>query len=238
MRAHVTVIIPARNEEDSIGKVLKAIPPAEVDHVIVCDNGSQDRTATIARQHGAEVAYEPHAGYGAACLCALEKLPPSTDIVAFLDADFSDDPSEISKLLKPIRDGEYDLVLGSRVAAALPGALTPQQRFGNWLATRLLAIIYRKTFTDLGPFRAITRKALHKIEMKDRGMGWTIEMQLKALRHKMRILEVPVSYRPRIGESKISGTIRGSVRAGCKILYLIGREFLRGKPRPKTPDDS
>lgn len=227
--ASVAVVIPARNEEQSISKVLRAIPRHDVDHIIVCDNGSTDKTAAIAAQEGATVVFEAKPGYGAACLCALENVPSTTDIVVFLDADFSDDPSELPMLITPIKDGEFDFVLGSRVAKALPGSFTPQQRFGNWLSTRLLRVFYGHRFTDLGPFRAITCSALKQLRMKDRGMGWTVEMQLKGLRHKLRILEVPVSYRPRIGKSKISGTISGSFRAGCKILYLIFSEMFRRK---------
>ncbi len=237
MRGTITVIIPARNEEQSIAKVLRAIPSHVVDHIIVCDNGSTDQTSTIAAQEGAVIVFEPVPGYGAACLRALESLPDGTDIVVFLDADFSDDPSELPALIAPIEAGEFDLVLGSRIESAEPGALTPQQRFGNWLATRLLRVIYGRSFSDLGPFRAIRRTTLEKIAMKDRGMGWTVEMQLKTLRYGFRIKEVPVSYRPRIGKSKISGTISGSFRAGCKILFLIATEIFKKKPVSDLTED-
>ncbi len=226
-RGKVCVVIPARDEALSIGRVIESLPDTWVDHIIVCDNDSHDATSEIAGAAGAQVVFEAKAGYGSACLKALSVLPDDTDIVVFLDGDFSDDPGELPRLVGPIAQGECDLVLGSRVEHAKPGALTPQQRFGNWLATRLLFLIYRHRFTDLGPFRAIRRKALDGLAMKDRGMGWTVEMQLKALRQGLRIREIPVSYRPRIGRSKISGTIKGSLRAACKIIFLIGVEVFR-----------
>ena len=221
----VDAVIPALNEEESLGSVLDSIPRPTVRRVIVADNGSTDRTADIARERGAIVVKEPRRGYGAACLRALEALasdPP--EIVLFLDADGSDDTSDAPALLEPILEGRADLVVGSRVLGrSEPGALTPHARFGNWLATRLLAGLYGARYTDLGPFRAIRYQALQALRMRDRDFGWTVEMQVKAARHRLRHVEVPVRYRRRIGRSKISGTVGGSVRAGVKILATVLR---------------
>jgi glycosyltransferase involved in cell wall biosynthesis len=192
--------------------------------IIVADNGSRDRTAEIALQAGASVVSEPQRGYGAACLRAMESLPPDTDTVVFMDADSSDDPSEAAGLLEPILKGRADFVLGSRtLGKAEEGALQPHQRFGNALATFLIRVLFGYRYTDLGPFRAIGLEALRKLDMRDRNYGWTIEMQIKAVRHKLRIEEVPVSYRKRIGVSKVSGNLKASVLAGIKILWTVFR---------------
>lgn len=232
----IGVVIPALNEERAIGLVIRDIP-AWVDHVVVADNASTDRTAEIARAAGATVVAEPERGYGIACQTAIKVLG-AVDVVVFLDGDYSDFPQEMDKLVDPIVAGSADLVIGSRVLGDLqPGALTLQQRFGNWLATTLIRLIWGVKYTDLGPFRAISSTALATIDMRDRNYGWTVEMQIKAARYRLRSLEVPVDYRPRIGVSKVSGTIRGSVMAGTIILTTIARSSLqRGTERPNdTP---
>ena len=216
----VSLIIPALDEESAIGPLLEAIDRKIVRDVIVGDNGSRDNTAEVARARGATVVHVAERGYGAACAGALAVLPEDTEIVLFMDADGSDDPAEIPLLLGPIERGEADLVIGSRVHVER-GALTPQQRFGNWLATRLIALIYKHRYTDLGPFRAIRRELLDRIGMRDRRYGWTVEMQVRALQLGARVAEVPVTYRKRIGRSKISGTVSGVVKAGWWIVYTI-----------------
>src|SRR5262249_36933946 len=191
------------------------------------DNGSTDRTAEIARGRGAIVVAEPRRGYGRACLTGIETVAarsPVPDVLVFLDGDYSDHPEELPQLLAPIVQGEADLVIGSRVLGARePGALLPQARAGNWIATRLIRALYGHRFTDLGPFRAIRWESLRALGMQDPDFGWTAEMQLKALVRGLRIVEAPVSYRARIGRSKITGTLSGSVRAGWKILTTIVR---------------
>jgi glycosyltransferase involved in cell wall biosynthesis len=203
---------------------LTRVPRGLYQQIIVADNGSRDRTAEIARQAGATVVTEPQRGYGAACLRALASLPPDAETVVFMDADSSDDPAEAASLLEPILQGRADFVLGSRtLGKAERGALQPHQRFGNELATFLIRILFGYRYTDLGPFRAIRVDALRKLDMRDRNYGWTIEMQIKAVRQKLRIEEVPVSYRNRIGVSKISGNLKASVLAGIKILWTVFR---------------
>ena len=229
MRAgtRVTVIIPALNEELSIAGVLRSLPDW-VDDVIVVDNGSTDRTASSARQAGATVVAEPQRGYGAACLRGIDHARPDA-LLVFMDADASDDPSEMNRLVDPILRGEAQLCVGSRNrGGAEPGSLTPQARFGNWLACTLMRLRWKSSFTDLGPFRAISKRDLDQLAMADRGYGWTVEMQIKALARGYKCHEVPVSYRKRIGKSKISGTIRGVVGAGTKILYTIARHAFAG----------
>ena len=222
--ARIAVIVPALNEEQSIACVLRDIPPELVHFVVVVDNGSSDRTASLAQAEGALVLTEAHRGYGAACLSGIAALPDEVEIVVFLDADYSDYPEEMGKLVTPIRDNLADFVVGSRmVYLTSKAALTPQQRWGNWLATKLIRLLFGHRYSDLGPFRAIRRDALEVLRMSDRGYGWTVEMQIKAIRAGLRILEVPVQYRQRIGQSKISGTLRGSLRAGSKILYTVFR---------------
>jgi len=221
----VDVIIPALNEQDALPLVLRDIPRPPVRRVIVADNGSTDRTAEVARENGAEVVHEPERGYGAACLKALAHLaadPP--DIVVFLDGDYSDHPDELLSLIDPIRAGDADMVIGSRTRGRQErGALSPQQRAGNAVACGALRLMYRVCYTDLGPFRAIRWGALQALGMQDRNYGWTVEMQIKAAQRGITYREVPVSYRQRIGVSKVSGTVRGSVSAGAKILWLLGR---------------
>lgn len=225
----VAVVIPAFNEEEALPRVLHDIPAKHVEHVIVVDNASRDRTAEVAEAHGARVVREPQPGYGSACLRGIASLPPDVEVVVFLDADHSDHPEELPLLLEPIALGRADLVIGSRVRGRRErGALLPQARFGNWLATRLIRFFWGFRYTDLGPFRAIRRGALETIDMRDRDFGWTVEMQVRALQERLRIEEVPVSYRRRIGRSKITGTVRGTIRAGTKILWTIGRLRLAG----------
>jgi glycosyltransferase involved in cell wall biosynthesis len=216
----VAVIIPALNEEKAIGNVLAAIPEW-IDDVVLVDNGSTDNTPTIAASHGARVVLEPRRGYGSACLTGIETLE-NPDIVVFMDGDFSDYPEEAGLLVDPIVADRADMVIGSRVLGNREtGALTPQAVFGNWLSCKLMALLWGTKFTDLGPFRAIRFTALQRLGMRDPGYGWTVEMQIKAVLAGLTVQEVPVSYRRRIGKSKISGTIRGIVGAGIKILGTI-----------------
>jgi glycosyltransferase involved in cell wall biosynthesis len=218
------LIIPALNEEPAIGLTLERVPRALYTQIIVADNGSRDRTAEIAREAGAKVVSEPERGYGSACLRALASLPPDTDTVVFMDADSSDNPREAVLLLEPILTGRADFVLGSRtLGKAEKGSLQAHQRVGNELATFLIRLLFGHRYTDLGPFRAIRLDALRKLDMKDRNYGWTIEMQIKAVRQGLRIEEVPVSYRNRIGVSKVSGNLKASILAGVKILWTVFR---------------
>ena len=222
----IAVIIPALNEEQSIGKVLDAIP-TWVDDVLVVDNGSTDRTQEVARRHGARVLREPRRGYGAACLKAMAALR-APEVVVFLDGDYSDYPEQMDRVVDPIVQGRADMVLGSRVLGTRePGALLPQARFGNWLSCTLIRALWKHRYTDLGPFRAISWTSLQRLAMADQNFGWTVEMQIKAVRQGLRVQEVPVSYRPRIGKSKVTGTALGVVKAGTKILYTIFVQALR-----------
>ena len=217
----VGIVIPARNEARSIAQVIAEIPRRDVEEILVVDNGSTDDTAAEARAAGARVIEEPIPGYGRACLAGLAALSPAVDTVAFLDADHSDYPEELPLLLAPIAEGRAELVIGSRFARAEQGSLTPPQRFGNSLACALMRRLFNACYTDIGPFRAIRREALDRLDMQDRAFGWTVEMQAKAARAGLRIAEVPVGYRPRIGRSKISGTVRGTILAGIGILSTI-----------------
>lgn len=224
-RKKIAVIIPAFNEENSIGKVIADIPSGLVDEVIVVNNNSNDHTEINAKNAGATVLRERRPGYGYACLKGIEYLKGSLvtpDIVVFIDADYSDHPEEMPLLVKPIINDGIDMVIGSRALGRKEsGSMTFPQIFGNWLATRLLKIIYRVRYTDLGPFRAIRYDKLLAINMQDTTYGWTVEMQLKAAKLKMKVTEVPVNYRRRIGLSKISGTVKGTVLAGYKIITTI-----------------
>lgn len=217
---NIAAIIPAWNEAPSIGKVIAAIPEW-VDDIVVADNGSTDGTGELARAAGARVVVEPRRGYGSACLRGIAALD-CPDVVVFLDADFSDHPEQMDRLVDPIMDGEAEFVVGSRVSGTREaGALTPQARFGNWLACWLMRGIWGVHHTDLGPFRAIRYRTLLELEMGDPDYGWTVEMQIKAAVHGVRTLERPVDYRKRVGRSKVSGTVRGVVGAGYKILGHI-----------------
>lgn len=219
----VGIIIPARNEAEALGRVLAEIPRTFVHEIIVVDNGSTDGTTPVALQGGARVVAEPIPGYGRACLAGLSALSPSVDVVVFLDGDHSDDAAELPTLLAPIARGEADLVIGSRVSRAEPGSLTLQQRLGNRLACWLMRRCFGVRYTDLGPFRAIRRESLARLGMQDLAFGWTAEMQARAARSRLRIAEVPVSYRRRIGRSKISGTLRGTICAGWAIVTTVLR---------------
>ncbi|MFK7985586.1 MAG: glycosyltransferase family 2 protein [Sandaracinaceae bacterium] len=220
----VDVVIPALDEEEALPHVLAAIP-GSVRTVVVADNGSRDRTAEVAREGGAVVVFEPRRGYGAACLKALAHLaedPP--DIVVFLDGDHSDHPEELPSLIAPIVDGHAEMVIGSRALGhSERGSLTPQQQVGNAIACVALRLLYGARYTDLGPFRAIRWDALQRLEMADRDYGWTVEMQIKAARRNVRHAEIPVRYRRRIGVSKVSGTVRGTIGASRKILWTLAR---------------
>jgi glycosyltransferase involved in cell wall biosynthesis len=196
-----------------------------VREVIVCNNASTDRTGEVAAAHGAKVVFQPLKGYGNACLKGMEYIAQKSikpDIVVYLDADYSDHPEEMPLLVAPITEGNYDMVIGSRALGVRErGSMTPQQVFGNWLATRLIHLFFNYTFTDLGPFRAIRYDKLLEINMVDRNYGWTVEMQIKAAKKKLRCTEVAVTYRRRIGVSKVSGTVKGTIMAGYKIILTI-----------------
>ena len=222
-RPKICLVIPALNESSAIGKVLEQVPREVVDEVIVVDNGSTDDTSSVALSYGAKVLFEPRRGYGNACLAAvtfLEEVEP--EIVVFIDGDFSSDPREIDGIVKPILKGEVDLVIGNRTHSRMgKGSMPLHARLGNKLALVLLRILCGKSFSDLGPFRAITWKSLKSLGMKDQSYGWNVEMMIKALRMNLRIKEVDVSYRKRIGKSKISGTPVGSIKAGYLIISTI-----------------
>jgi glycosyltransferase involved in cell wall biosynthesis len=219
----ITVILPAYNVEQSFGKVIADIPRSVVEHVIVVNNNSNDSTVEVAKKAGAIVLDEPRRGYGWACLKGIEHSKTlKTEIIVFLDGDYSDYPQEIPNVLAPIFETDMDMVIGSRVLGKREkGSLTPQQVFGNWLATKLIRLFYRAKFTDLGPFRAIKSESLEQLKMSDKTYGWTIEMQIKAAKHKMKFCEVPVNYKKRIGVSKVSGTVKGTVLAGIKIIFAV-----------------
>jgi glycosyltransferase involved in cell wall biosynthesis len=220
----INVIIPAFNEQDSIGNVIRDIPNF-VDEVIVANNNSTDNTKLVAERAGATVVFEPQKGYGYACLKAMayiSKKDYKPDIIVFLDGDYSDYPEELEHLVNPIIEDNYDFVVGARTKALREkGSMTFPQIFGNWLATTLMKLIYGAQFSDLGPFRAIKYDKLIALNMEDKTYGWTVEMQLKALSHKLKYKEIPVNYRNRIGESKVSGTVKGAFMAGVKILTWV-----------------
>ncbi|AMQ56153.1 glycosyltransferase family 2 protein [Algoriphagus sanaruensis] len=220
----IDVIIPAYNEEKSIPKVIAEIPKF-VRNIVVVNNNSTDRTQQAAEGAGAKVVFEPQKGYGKACLTAmdwLKKQEIQPDIVVFLDGDYSDYPEEMSDLVQPILDGKADMVIGSRALGQREiGSMTLPQVFGNWLATTMMKYIQGAKFSDLGPFRAIVWRKLLDLNMVDQNFGWTIEMQIKAHKAGLRYTEVPVNYRKRIGVSKVSGTVKGVIGAGYKIIFTI-----------------
>ena len=224
----LSIIIPALNEERSLGYVIKSIPKIYRE-VVVVDNGSSDKTSKVAFENGAKVITEKNKGYGFACLKGIDYLkenPP--DIIVFLDGDYSDYPEEINKIIEPICKNQVDFVIGSRVKSLREnGSMTPQQVFGNKLACFLMNLLYNSTFTDLGPFRALKWKTLKELKMTDKTYGWTVEMQLKILRNRIAYCEVPVRYRKRIGYSKVSGTLKGSVLAGVKIISWIFKYYFK-----------
>ncbi len=223
------VVIPALDEERSIGQVIGDIPKDLVTEIVVVDNGSTDSTGRVASDCGATVIYEVRKGYGQACLAGINYIKNSSylpDIIVFLDGDYSDYPQEIKSILSPITKDGYDLVIGSRtIGQRQKGALLPQAIVGNYVATRLIKLFYGVSFTDLGPFRAIKYDKLLSLGMKDTTFGWTVEMQVKAAKKGLRCTEVPVSYRKRIGTSKVTGTVTGSFMAGVKIIWMIFRQF-------------
>ncbi|PTX63940.1 glycosyltransferase involved in cell wall biosynthesis [Kordia periserrulae] len=220
----IKVIIPAYNEEDSIANVIQEIPEM-VTEVIVVSNNSTDHTEKNAAAAGATVLKEPQKGYGYACLKGMEYIAQQDvkpDILVFLDGDYSDYPQELTKIVAPIIEQDIDFVVGARVKSLREdGSMTPQQVFGNWLATFLMRLFFGAKFTDLGPFRAIKYEKLLKLNMEDKTYGWTVEMQLKALKQKLSYIEIPVRYKKRIGVSKVSGTVKGTIFAGMKILGWI-----------------
>lgn len=226
-KPRISVIIPAFNEEASIARVLADIPSGLVEEVLVCDNNSTDNTAEEAHRAGATVVFQPEPGYGAACLKGMEYLQQKPanqqpDIVVFLDGDYADHPEQMMAVVSPILEADFDLVIGSRALGRMEaGAMQPQQIFGNWLATNLIWLFFKYRFSDLGPFRAIKWAKLLALNMQDRNYGWTVEMQVKAAKAGLRCTEVPVDYRCRIGTSKVSGTLKGSILAGHKILWTI-----------------
>jgi glycosyltransferase involved in cell wall biosynthesis len=221
----IAIVMPALDEEKAIGDVLRSIPldPALDVRRIVVDNGSTDRTAEIARECGAEVVRENERGYGAACQTGIARAG-DTDVIVILDADGAEDPGMLPHLLEPILGDHADFVLGSRsLGVAEKGALPPQVRFGNALVTFLIRLFYGHRYTDMGPFRAIRKTAYDRLCMRDRNFGWNVEMQIKAVKKGLRVMEIPVPYRRRVGKSKISGTIKGTVMAGTKMLYAVVR---------------
>ncbi|MDH5761879.1 MAG: glycosyltransferase family 2 protein [Nitrospinota bacterium] len=221
MSPKISVIIPAYNEEESLPHVLNDLPRDRLHQIIVVDNRSTDRTAEVARENGATVVSERRRGYGRACLAGMAVLD-DPDIVVFLDGDYSDYPEEIDLLLDPILKNEADFVVGSRmILKESRTTLLPQARYGNQLAVFLIRLFFSHSFTDLGPFRAIRYESLQEIGMRDKDFGWTVEMQIKAVQKGLRIQEVPVRYRMRIGVSKITGTVSGTFQAGTKIIYTI-----------------
>lgn len=221
----IDVIIPAYNEEGSIGLVVRDIPKSLVREIVVVNNASSDNTREVAAKAGATVIDQPKMGYGNACLKGLAYIkdkPDAPDIVVFLDGDYSDYPEQMKDLVKPILNDECDMVIGSRALGDKEGgAMMPQQIFGNWLATTLMKLFYKVSYTDLGPFRAIKYQSLLGLGMQDTNYGWTVEMQVKAAKQNLKFTEVPVDYKKRIGVSKVTGTLKGTFMAGYKILLTI-----------------
>ncbi len=229
----IALITPAQNEQDSIAVMLSSLPDNFFSQTIVVDNNSIDNTAKIAKENGAQVVFEPQPGYGMACLSGIKALNPDIDIVVFMDADCADDPKDLDKLVKPILEDKYDFVLGSRILGKRDkGSMTAVQVFGSYLASFLMKMFWGHQYTDLGPFRAIKKSSLTDLGMIDQDFGWTVEMQIKAVVNNLRILEVPTSYRERIGVSKISGTLKGVFFAGTKIIYTIFKYLFQLKLSP------
>lgn len=230
LKPRIDVLIPAWNEEKALPLVLAHLPKDWVRNMLVCDNGSTDQTAEVAQAAGAIVISQPARGYGNACLAGMRylmEMPASEqpEIVVFIDGDYSDFPEELPQIVQPILEDGKDMVIGSRRLGGMePGAMTFPQRFGNWLAPAMIRLFYGYTFSDLGPFRAIRWEALKAMDMQDKNFGWTVEMQVRAAKMKLKCAEVPVKYRKRAaGHSKVSGTIKGSVLAGWKIITTIFR---------------
>jgi glycosyltransferase involved in cell wall biosynthesis len=225
MKGEIGVIIPAFNEENAVGKVVQELPRNWIQEIVVVDNNSSDHTQTRAREAGATVLTESFQGYGASCLKGIDhfkNLDRPPEVIVFIDADYSDFPEQLPQLVTPIMENRADLVIGSRALGQREkGAMTIPQVFGNWLATTLIQIFFGFRFTDLGPFRAIRFEHLLELNMRDKTYGWTVEMQVKALKMGLRCTEIPVDYRNRVGVSKISGTIKGTLLAGYKILTTI-----------------
>jgi len=230
---HCALIIPALNEAESLRVLLPQLPREMFSQIVVVDNGSRDATAAVARAAGVEVVPEPRQGYGQACLAGLAALEAEVSVVAFMDADLADDFRDLARLVHTLESGGWDLVIGSRVLGEHePGSLTPVQRFGNWLTTRLLHWIWCVSFTDLGPLRIIRREALARLNMRDRTFGWTVEMQARAASLGLKMTEIPVRYRRRQhGRSKISGSLWNGWRAGGKILWTVFRCWWQSRPR-------
>ena len=225
MRHNYALIIPALNEAESIGILLGSVSRELFSQIIVVDNGSRDRTAEVAARAGAEVVTEHRRGYGQACLSGLRQVHPAVSAIAFMDADLSDNPEDMERLVSHFEGDQWDLVLGSRVLGIPePDSLSAMQRLGNWLSTRLIELLWHVQFTDLGPMRIVRRDSLARLNMRDRTFGWTVEMQARVAQLRLRVCELPVSYRRRLhGRSKVSGTIWGSLRAGIRILWTIFR---------------
>jgi glycosyltransferase involved in cell wall biosynthesis len=225
MRHTYALIIPALNEAENIGLLLRRLPREIFSQIIVVDNGSQDQTAEAAVAAGAEVVIEPRRGYGQACRSGIEHVRNSVTAMAFIDADLSDDPEDLGRIVRCFEEGQWDMVLGSRVLGnPEPGSLTALQRFGNWLSTRMIAMVWRVHFTDLGPLRVVRADSLARMSLRDRTFGWTVEMQARAAQLRLRVCEVPAHYHQRLyGQSKISGDVISSLRAGVKILWTILR---------------
>lgn len=235
MRHTYGLIIPALNEAETLGSLLRQIPDKMFSEIVVVDNGSRDSTAEVAAAAGARVIFEPKRGYGQACASGIKKLQPSITAIAFMDADLSDDPEDLKQLVRQLETDEWDMVLGSRVLGnPEPGSLTSIQRFGNWLSTYLINLVWRVHFTDLGPMRILRRSSFDRLKLRDRSFGWNVEMQAKAAQLGFKVCELPVHYRRREhGRSKISGTVVGSARAGTKILWTILCCWLA--PLPASP---
>jgi len=225
----IVVIIPARNEERSIGLVIRDIPRDGIAEIIVVDNGSTDRTAAVARAAGATVLSESRRGYGYACLAGMAHVTPSPRrVIVFLDGDYSDYPEELPLVAGPVLRGEADMVIGSRITGKREsGAMLPQALIGNRIACGLIKLFWGYRFTDLGPFRAVRMDALQHMQMNEPTFGWTVEMQIKGAKMKMRCTEVPVRYRRRIGQSKVTGTLTGTVMASVMILFSIAKHLVR-----------